>query len=152
LKTDSNEKVGVMVYKNNLPAVAEYSEISKELSESKDSEGILLYSAANIADHIFHIDFIERVIFNLILPLHAAKKKIPFITRINGNTKENQIPLEENGIKLEMFIFDSFSIAKNIAALVVDRESEFSLIKNAIGTDSPQTALIAYCKNFPDDK
>ena len=46
------------------------------------------------------------------------------------------------GIKLELFIFDTFRMAENVALLEVRREEEFAPVKNAPGapSDSPDTA------------
>ena len=46
------------------------------------------------------------------------------------------------GVKLELFIFDSFPLAERCALLEVRREDEFAPVKNAPGAaaDSPDTA------------
>ena len=46
------------------------------------------------------------------------------------------------GIKLELFIFDTFPMAENVALLEVARSEEFAPVKNAPGSaaDSPDTA------------
>ncbi len=49
------------------------------------------------------------------------------------------MPDENNGWKLEMFIFDVFPFARRLCVLKVDRASEFSPLKNATGDDSPET-------------
>lgn len=47
-----------------------------------------------------------------------------------------------NGIKLESFIFDVFPAAQHMAILEIERNAEFSPVKNAPGSldDSPDTA------------
>lgn len=47
-----------------------------------------------------------------------------------------------DGIKLELFIFDTFSSAERWGLMEVNRSEEFSPVKNAPGTDtdSPDTA------------
>ena len=49
------------------------------------------------------------------------------------------------GIKLELFIFDTFPLAASTALLEVRRVEEFAPVKNAPGsaTDSPDTAKAA---------
>ena len=49
------------------------------------------------------------------------------------------------GVKLELFIFDTFPLAASTALLEVRREEEFAPVKNAPGsaTDSPDTARAA---------
>ena len=51
-------------------------------------------------------------------------------------------PAGINGIKLESFIFDVFPSAKQMAILEIERNAEFSPVKNAPGSleDSPDTA------------
>jgi UDP-N-acetylglucosamine/UDP-N-acetylgalactosamine diphosphorylase len=51
-------------------------------------------------------------------------------------------PAEPNGVKLELFIFDTFPHARRLVALQVPREEEFAPVKNAPGAaaDSPDTA------------
>lgn len=51
----------------------------------------------------------------------------------------------QQGVKLELFIFDTFPLADSTALLEVKREEEFAPVKNAPGsaTDSPDTARAA---------
>ena len=56
-------------------------------------------------------------------------------------------PEAPNGIKMELFIFDTFPFTDpaTFAALEIDREQEFAPVKNASGegvSDSPATALV----------
>jgi UDP-N-acetylglucosamine pyrophosphorylase len=44
------------------------------------------------------------------LPLHVAKKKIPCLDAAGALVT----PEAPNGVKLEMFIFDSFPVAKKV--------------------------------------
>ena len=46
------------------------------------------------------------------------------------------------GVKLELFIFDTFPMAQQVALMEVARDSEFAPVKNAPGSpsDSPDTA------------
>ncbi len=46
---------------DNKYAVVEYSEISSRVAELRDSDGSLTYNAANICNHFFTLDFLERV-------------------------------------------------------------------------------------------
>lgn len=49
------------------------------------------------------------------------------------------------GVKLELFIFDTFPLAASTALLEVARDEQFAPVKNAPGsaTDSPDTARAA---------
>lgn len=88
----------------------------------------------NICNHIFSREFIERM-KDKPLPFHEARKKVPF-TNLAGSLVT---PEKVNGIKKEKFIFDSFEYAQRNGVLVVPRECEFSPLKNAEGSDSPET-------------
>lgn len=61
---------------------------------------------------------------------HVAKKQIP---SLGGKV---------DGIKLELFIFDSFRLADKVVLMEVERASQFAPVKNAPGAqvDSPDTA------------
>lgn len=143
LKEDPHEKVGVMCLRDGMPGVVEYSEISKEMAEARDADGKLQYSAGNIANHLFKVSFIEEHTSTAKLPLHVAHKKIPTLDEA-GNTVT---PTANNGIKMEMFVFDVFQMTKKIVLFAVQRETHFSPVKNKPGErgqpfvkDSPDTA------------
>lgn len=129
------EKVGVLCYKNNKPAIVEYSEIPTSLSEELNQDGKLVYSNANILNHLLHLNFIESII-DKAMPLHIAHKKIEHLDS-QGN---KVVPNEPNGYKFEYFLFDIFEQLKDMAALEVEREEEFAPVKNSKGVDSPETA------------
>lgn len=46
----------------------------------------------------------------------------------------------QQGIKLELFIFDTFPMAAKVALLEAPRAQQFAPVKNAVGADSPATA------------
>jgi UDP-N-acetylglucosamine/UDP-N-acetylgalactosamine diphosphorylase len=75
------------------------------------------------------------------LPHHVARKKIPYVDTDKGTTIKPEKP---NGIKLEQFVFDVFSMLElnKFGCLEVKREDEFSPLKNAKGTgeDDPDTS------------
>jgi len=139
-KREPHEPVGVVALAGGAPAVVEYSEISKELAEATDAEGRLLFGSAHICVNFFSMAFLRTFCETLLstLPLHVARKKIPYVdtdgTRVT--------PTSNNGVKLELFIFDTFPHAKRMAALEVPREAEFAPVKNPPGaaSDSPDTA------------
>ena len=62
---------------------------------------------------------------------------------INENL-EDVIPTEPNAYKFEKFIFDAFENFNNISIMSVKKEEEFAPIKNAVGNDSPETAIELY--------
>lgn len=134
-KKYAEEKVGVLCYKNNKPAIVEYSEMQKVISSEVDSEGKLAYSNANILNHLLNIKFIEKIIEEP-LPLHIAHKKIEHL----DSHGRKVLPTEPNGYKFEYFLFDIFEKLEDMAALEVEREEEFAPVKNKEGEDSPETA------------
>lgn len=140
-KTEPHEKVGVLALEGGRPKVVEYSEITNEMAESRESAcGSLLYGASHICVNWFSMAFLRRFCRDEIesLPLHVAKKKIPTIDADGAHIN----PEAPNGIKLELFVFDTFPHARKLVALQVPREDEFAPVKNAPGSasDSPDTA------------
>ena len=139
VKAYPEERVGVFCKKDGKPSVIEYTEISKELSETLDENGELLYGESHILGNQFNISLLEEISKNK-LPYHVAFKKASYLDA-SGNLVE---PTEPNAYKFEAFIFDAFSIADNMSILRVKREEEFAPVKNATGVDSPETARALY--------
>ncbi|KAF9930665.1 UDP-N-acetylglucosamine pyrophosphorylase [Linnemannia zychae] len=142
-KTRANEPLGVICHLNGQIKVVEYSEMDLKLATMIDPEtGEFVYRAGNVCNQIFSIDFLTRIPPILqnpdqdLLIYHVATKRIPYVCLTTGKEIE---PAKPNGIKLEQFIFDSFTLAKRFACLEVERESEFSPMKNPDGLDSPST-------------
>mmetsp|Transcript_32026 Transcript_32026/g.79758 ORF Transcript_32026/g.79758 Transcript_32026/m.79758 type:complete len:514 (+) Transcript_32026:23-1564(+) len=139
-KLHAHEPVGVVAMADGAPKVVEYSEISRELAEACNKDGRLLYGSAHICVNYFALSFLRRFIANDLstMPLHIASKKIPTITPEGTPVA----PTANNGIKLELFIFDNFPKAQRMQVLQVKRADEFAPIKNAPGaaSDSPDTA------------
>lgn len=143
-KRSANESVGLILLKNGKPDVVEYSEIDVGTAEAKDQQqpDILKFRAANIVNHYYSFRFLETIEeWVHKLPHHVARKKIPYVDTENGETIKPQKP---NGIKLEQFVFDVFPLLEleKFASLEVQREDEFSPLKNAKGTgeDDPDTS------------
>ncbi|KAJ3508612.1 hypothetical protein NLJ89_g5659 [Agrocybe chaxingu] len=151
-KTHPAESVGVVACRGDKFSVVEYSEISKEQAERRDSEtGELSFRAGNIANHFYTTSFLNRVeSFEDDLAFHIARKKIPHVDLETGKSVK---PAKPNGMKLEMFVFDVFPHTERFAVLEVERNEEFSPLKNAPGTgsDDPETSrhdLLAQHKRF----
>jgi UDP-N-acetylglucosamine/UDP-N-acetylgalactosamine diphosphorylase len=66
---------------------------------------------------------------------HIAKKKIGVVTDDGASTVT---PSAENGVKMEMFVFDVFPFAdlQHTYAFQVRRDEEFSPVKNAPGASA----------------
>ena len=151
-KAIPTESVGVVACRGSKFSVVEYSEITKEQAEKRDSEtGELSFRAGNIANHFYTTSFLNRVeSFEGDLAFHIARKKIP---HVNLETGESIKPSKPNGMKLELFVFDVFPFTEHFAVLEVERNEEFSPLKNAPGTgsDDPETSrrdLLAQHKRF----
>lgn len=137
IKNSPDEKVGVFVkLENGKSGIVEYSDLSTEKKIAVDSKGKLLYCMGNIAVHCFKLSFIESVISktNLFLPYHTAQKKIIAF--------QDGIKKEVTSIKYEKFIFDAISLTEKNTILETVRAEEFAPVKNAEGSDSPETAKI----------
>lgn len=143
-KRNAKESVGLILQKNGKPDVVEYSEIDSSTAEAKDPKqpDLLKFRAANIVNHYYSFRFLETIEdWARKLPHHVARKKIPYVDTEKG---ESIKPEKPNGIKLEQFVFDVFSMIEpeKFACLEVRREDEFSPLKNAQGTgeDDPDTS------------
>lgn len=141
MKTQPGEKVGVVVKRGGKACVVEYSEMTREACERRDpSSGKLVFGAGNICNHYFSFSFLKDTVLPGMLKMyHVAHKKIPVAEGPRGETRK---PAENNGMKLESFIFDVFPLSQNMVLFEASRDDEFAPVKNAPGTatDSPDTA------------
>lgn len=139
-KSQPNEAVGVICVVDGKYQVVEYSEISTKASELRNFDGRLTFNAGNICNHFFSTEFLNKIgnKFEKNLKLHVAKKKIPFIDNAGKRCK----PEKPNGIKIEKFVFDVFEFAEKFVVLAVERDDEFSPLKNAesVGKECATTA------------
>lgn len=148
-KASPEERVGVFCRRGESavdgpgrPSVIEYSEMSPELCAARAEDGELLYGSANIAVHLFRRDFLEAHA-DAALPWHVAHKKIAHIAvdAAHGAEPGTRVtPAEPNAHKFELFMFDLFPMAPDMAVLNVERAAEFAPVKNRDGADSPATA------------
>ncbi len=144
-KANPEEKVGVFCKKDGKPNVIEYTEISNELANTRDNEGELLYGEAHVLLNLFNVNVLEEI-EKFKLPYHVAHKKSSYIND-EGILVTPEAP---NAYKFEAFLFDAFSQIPDIGLYRGKRELDFSPVKNAAGTDSPETArrdYINYHKN-----
>lgn len=137
-KVDPLEKVGVVALVDGNVGVVEYTELDEEHGCARDASGELVYWGGSIAIHVLETAFVRRIATEADrwLPLHASEKKIPTL----DDEGHPQIPTEPNGRKLERFVFDALPAAANVCVVETARSEEFSPLKNAEGTDSPETA------------
>lgn len=138
MKAGPDEKVGVFAKANGRTAVIEYSDLPAELARRTAPDGSLMFCAGSIAIHIISVSFVERLNAGtgFSLPYHRAEKKIPFVDLASGQRVE---PTAPNAVKLETFVFDAVPLCKSSIVLETDRTEEFAPIKNATGSDSPES-------------
>lgn len=142
-KAYPTEPLGVVCEVDGKFQVVEYSEITDKTAEKQNPDGRLTFSAGNICNHFFTADFLTDIAYkyNSELKLHIAKKKISYVND-DGNVCKSEKP---NGIKMEKFIFDVFEFCNRLAVWEVERDEEFSALKNADvpnGKDNPKTARL----------
>ena len=133
-KRDAAEGLGVVVDRGGRCAVVEYTELTEEQKTATGTDGQLLFRYGSVAIHVFDFEFLCREAVAA-LPLHVAHKKVP-VCNVDGDV---QAPSEPNAYKFEKFIFDVLPDANTVVNLAFDRAEEFSPLKNAEGSDSPET-------------
>jgi UDP-N-acetylglucosamine/UDP-N-acetylgalactosamine diphosphorylase len=137
-KRDPGEKLGVFCQSGGRLHVIEYSDLPASLAEARGADGALRFDAGSVAIHVLSQRFIERLTSGprFALPFHRAEKKIPCV----DESGRPVVPEKPNGVKFETFVFDALPLAERTVVLEVDRQREFSPVKNADGEDSPATA------------
>ena len=94
--------------------------------------------AGSIAVHCIEVDFARRLTDGgLQLPFHRALKRVPYVDDAGDRVE----PDEPNAIKFETFLFDALPFADRTVTVEGAREDVFSPIKNAEGSDSPETMM-----------
>lgn len=137
-KADDLERVGNICVHDGRIVVIEYSNFPDELAHAKNADGSRRFNVGNLAIHLLDVDFVNRVIAKQFeLPYHRAEKTVTWMDE-NGFLRTPPTP---NAIKLETFVFDALSLAKNPLFLEIDRAEEFSPVKSAKGVDSVESAI-----------
>lgn len=135
-KHDPAERVGVIATIDGATGVVEYSDLPDALAQQREPDGSLRLWAGSIATHLLEVSFARRLTSGgLTLPYHRALKRVPYLTD-DGRQID---PEEPNGVKFETFLFDALGQARATLTMEVPRAVDFSPIKNAEGSDSPET-------------
>ena len=141
-KAAPDEKVGVMCLQNGRPSIIEYYEMTPELMETKNENGVPAYNFGVIMNYLFREKDLERIV-DEVLPVHIVEKKIPCLDE-NGNPVS---PAEPNGYKFEQLVLDMVRELDSCLPVEVERTREFAPIKNKTGIDSVESARELCLKN-----
>jgi UDP-N-acetylglucosamine/UDP-N-acetylgalactosamine diphosphorylase len=140
-KSHPDERVGHLVTQGGRDRVVEYTELTPEQTRARTSAGELIYRWGSPAMHVWSVDFLTRLADRgYRLPLHRSAK--PLRAWMDGAVREIE------GWKYERFIFDLIPEAERSIGLEIDRETEFAPVKNAVGEDSPASAVERAHRNY----
>jgi UDP-N-acetylglucosamine/UDP-N-acetylgalactosamine diphosphorylase len=137
-KRDADEGLGVTVLRDGRCSVVEYIELTPEQKKARRPDGELVLKFGSVAIHMFSLAFLLRET-SAGLPLHQAFKKVAFCDAAGKTIK----PEKPNACKFEKFIFDALPDAKASLILEFLRQDEFAPVKNAEGSDSPESSRTA---------
>lgn len=118
------ESVGRLAVLNGDKGVVEYTELPAG-SEAQ-------FTNANIGIHMYSMKFLDDAA-NGEMPYHLALKKL-------AHLDSKLAVVKDEVLKFEKFYFDAFKYADKHNTLQVDRQGEFSPLKNKVGNDSIETA------------
>jgi len=137
-KEKPEEKVGVLAALDGRCGIIEYTFLPKEMADEREADGTLRFRAGNPAIHLFGVDFLQRVITQRGLPYHIARKAVAHFDPLT----QRMVPADGklNALKFERFIFDALPLADRWLAVETSRSEEFSPVKNASGSDSPESS------------
>lgn len=135
-KRGAAENVGNFALVDGRPTIIEYTEIPEALATAVDARGELLFNWANPGLFVFSRAFVTAQAARTDLPFHLAHKKIPHLDERGALVT----PKRPSGFKLESFALDTLPDAERVAIVDCERDAEFAPVKNAAGSDSPQSA------------
>lgn len=142
-KVSPTERMGVVVDVDGTTQIIEYSDLPEELADRRTESGEPIFWAGSTAIHVFNREFLEELARgDHRLPFHLARKNVPHIDT-DGALVEPSDPANPNAIKFEQFIFDTLPLAETALVVEAERSAEFNPVKNAEGSDSPETARSA---------
>lgn len=137
-KASPDEAVGVFCRFGKTTGVIEYSELGEAEQRMTLEDGSLAFDHGNMAVHVFSVAFFRRMAEeNLEIPFHTRERTVPYLSKKGRLIR----PTDPNCHQFRYFMFDALRVAQRCGIIEVQREEEFSPIKNAGGDQSPQTAL-----------
>jgi UDP-N-acetylglucosamine/UDP-N-acetylgalactosamine diphosphorylase len=145
-KTVPEERLGVVVRRDDRLHVIEYSDLPEEWARRRDRSGRLQFWAGSIAIHVFELEFLDRLARTSALPYHRALKCVPYVNERGELVR----PTQANAIKFERFVFDALPLAERALVLETDRRQEFEPLKNPSGENSPDTVRQALSNLYAD--
>ncbi len=138
-KENISDASWVFARKNGKPCIVDCENFTNQISLLTNKKGDFLYRDTNMLAHLFSINAIKKL-STIRLPYHRAFRKNSFV----NSEGMKQVPDKPNIYKFEQFVFDSFSYFNNISLLRVDKEEEFSPIKDFISSYNPEIATQKY--------
>lgn len=141
-KASPDEKVGVICLENGRPSIVEYYDLTYTMRHTLNEKGEPAYNFGVTLNYLFSLRSLKRIASEK-LPVHAVKKKIPYIDD-DGIPIEPDIP---NGYKFETLILDMVRMMDGCLPFEVERSREFAPVKNKSGVDSIDTARDLLRKN-----
>ena len=141
-KNAPDEKVGVMCLEDGRPSIVEYYEVTEDLMNARDENGVPAYNFGVILNYLFYVPELIRI-SDRQLPLHIVEKKIPYLNEAGELVK----PEAPNGYKFENLVLDMIHQMSSCLPFEVVREKEFAPIKNKTGVDSVESARALLRKN-----
>ncbi len=132
-KNAPDERIGLLCLDHGKPTIIEYYELDQLVKETGLSiEGI---DYGVILNYLFSVKEMERTLTESPLPVHKAKKKVPY-----WDGEKVVSPTTENGFKFEMLATDLVVQMGTCLPYEVRRELEFAPVKNKTGIDSVESA------------
>ncbi|KAL4437630.1 hypothetical protein ABPG74_017868 [Tetrahymena malaccensis] len=145
-KRNAAESVGIHVLRDKKFSIMEYSDMTEAQKNKVDANGKLVYDKSFLCNFFCSIDFLNRIINDEhakkeLFQYHLANKQVAYY---DVDQKQVVKPAEKNAYKFELFIFDSFPLAKTFCLMEINREEQFAPIKNSVTgspQDNPRTAV-----------
>lgn len=134
-KAAPDERVGVLCTEDGKPSIAEYYEMTEEMSTARKENGDLKYGFGVILNYLFSEKKLEQIA-DARMPIHVVEKKIPYMD-VDGTFVK---PEQPNGYKFETLVLDMVHMMDDCIPYEVVREREFAPIKNLHGVDSLDSA------------